>query len=109
MNKQKVSQSLNYRVRLWPIAARKIPNGPWQPRIDDDWRVSEVSARGVVRLNNLRTGHFVLLGSDRIHHFEDEPQREGDGFKHGMFVLHTQLVLSGCNVFYFPLQRSRAH
>jgi hypothetical protein len=47
----------------------------------------------------------VLLGADRIHHFEHEPHRDWDGLKHGLYELRTQLVLSGNCVFYRPRQR----
>ena len=110
MNKQKLAHSLHYRVRLWPVAWRKVPGGPWLPPIDDDWVVMDVREQGgVVRLDNPRTGHFVLLGHDRIHHFDHEPQRDWDGLKHGMFVLRTQLVLSGNNVFYLPREGNPSH
>ena len=109
MNKQKLQDSLYCRVRIWPIAGRKIPGGAWLPRIDDDWLVSEVDHRGIVTISNPRTGHIAKLGSDRIHHFEHEPHRDGNGLKHGLFVLNTQLVLSGCNVHYLPRLRGRLH
>ena len=105
MNKQKLANSLHYRVRLWPVAWRKVPGGPWLPPIDDDWIVSNISTQGVVKITNPRTGHFALLGADRIHHFDHEPHRDWDGLKHGLFQLHTQLVLSGWNVFYLPAPR----
>lgn len=109
MNKHKLLNCLYYRVRLWPIAHRKVPNGPWLPRIDDDWLVRSVDPRGIVEISNNRTGHFAILGHDRIHHFELEPHRDWDGLKHGQFILNTQLVLSGCNVFYFPRAHRAAH
>jgi hypothetical protein len=43
--------------------------------------------------------------ADRIHHFDHEPHRDWDGLKHGVFQVHTQLVLSGWNVFYLPAPR----
>jgi len=104
VNKQKLINSLHYRVRLWPVAWRKVPGGPWLPPLDDDWIVMAVSAQGVVQIDNPRTGHFVLLGADRIHHFEHEPHRDWDGLKHGLYELRTQLVLSGNCVFYRPCQ-----
>lgn len=110
MNKQKLADCLHYRIRLWPIAGRKVPGGPWLPPIDDDWLVQSVDAqRGIVRLFNPRTWHIVTLGPDRIHHFEHEPHRDWDGLKHGMFILHTQLVLSGNNVHYLPRPHRRIH
>ncbi len=109
MNKQKLLDSLYYRVRLWPIPWRMTPAGQWLPPIDHDWLVSKVEPNGIVEVSSNRTGHFAILGPDRIHHFEHEPHRDWDGLKHGLFVLHTQLVISGYNVFYLPQQRLRAH
>lgn len=109
MNKHKLRDSLYYRVRIWPTAWRVTPAGVWLPIIDDDWIVSATDPRGIVTISNPRTGHFAILGADRVHHFEYEPHRDGDGLKHGLFELHTQLVLSGNNVFYLPRSRGRLH
>lgn len=109
MNKQKLRESLYYHVRLWPISARKVPHGPWLPQIDDDWFVRSVDTRGIVEIGNPRTGHIAILGSDRIHHFEHEPHRDIGGSKYGLYVLQSQLVLCGNNVFYLPHQQLHAH
>lgn len=102
MNKQKLLESLHYRMRLWPTPWRMTPYGQWLPPLDYVWMVTEVDPRGIVRVSNTSTGHFAIFGADRIHHFEHEPHLEWDGLKHGLLVLHTQLVLSGRNVFYLP-------
>jgi hypothetical protein len=110
VNKHKLLECLHYRVRLWPVAERRAPDGRWLPPIDDDWHVDAVDPRGIVRLTNTRcTGLFVILGHDRIHHFEYEPHRDWDGLKHGMLILETQLVLSRNNVDYLPRPRGRIH
>lgn len=108
MNARKFVSSLGARVRLWPVPRRMRTDGLELPRKNDDWIVEQVDPRGVVRLRNVRTDHVALLGNDRIHHFDHEPHRDWDGLKHGLLVLHTQLVLSGPNVFYLP-QPFRAH
>jgi hypothetical protein len=109
VNKHKLLDSLHYRVRIWPIAARKIPGGAWLPPINDEWIVTTTDPRGIITISNPRTGHFAILGADRIHHFEHEPHRDWDGLRHGLFELRTQLVLSGNNVFYLPRQYQRLH
>jgi hypothetical protein len=103
MNKQKLRDSLHYRVRLSPVARCKIPGGPWLPAVDRDWLVQSVDPTGIVHLSNPSSGHVAILGHDRIHHFEYEPHRDGDGLKHGMFVLRTQLVIHGNEIHYLPL------
>jgi hypothetical protein len=102
MNKQKLLESLHYRVRLWPTPWRVTPYGQWLSPLDYEWRVAEVDPRGIVQVSNTSTHHVAILGPDRIHHFEFEPDRNWNGSTHGLFVLHTQLVLSGRNVFYLP-------
>ena len=107
MNKQKLRDSLHYRVRLFPVAKRKVPGGDWLPPIDDEWLVQSVDSAGIVHLSNPRTRHLAVLGHDRIHHFEHAPERDWDGLKHGLFVLHTQLVLTGDEILYIPLPPGR--
>jgi hypothetical protein len=103
MNKQKLRDSLYYHVRLFPVARCKIPGGPWLPKIDRDWFVQRVDPAGIVHLSNTGSGHVAILGHDRIHHFEYEPQRDGDGNRHGMYILRTQLVIHGNEIHYLPL------
>jgi hypothetical protein len=103
MNKHKLRDSLHYRVRLTPVARCKIPNGPWLPAVDRDWLVQSVDPAGIVHLSNTSSGHVAILGHDRIHHFEYEPDRDWDGLKHGMYILRTQLVIHGNEIHYLPL------
>lgn len=107
MNKQKLAENVHARVRLWPIAQRMTTAGEPLPLKDDDWILQEVSADGVVRLQNIRTHHVAQLGADRIHHFDREPQRDWDGFKHGLLEVRVQLILSGCDIHYLPLANFR--
>jgi len=109
MNKQKLLESLHYHVRVRPIPWRRTVERVWLWPIDYDWIVSEVDQQGIVRISSISTGHFAILGPDHIHHFEFEPDRDWNGSKHGLFVLHTQLVLSGCNVFYLPRPTRNVH
>jgi hypothetical protein len=107
MNKAKLAENRYGRVRLWPLAQRRMTDGTRLPPIDDDWMIEEVSADGVVRLKNLRTDHVAQLGTDRIHHFDREPHRDWDGFKHGRLEVRVRLVLSGCHIHYLPLPTFR--
>lgn len=69
MNKAKLAQNLYGRVRLRPIAWRRMTDGTWLPPIDDDWILNDLDDAGVVYLQNIRTHHVAQLGTDRIHHF----------------------------------------
>lgn len=96
-------------MRIWPTALRMTPPGTWLPIIDDDWIVTATDPRGIARISNPRTGHFAVLGANRIHHLDYEPHRDWDGLNHGFFELCAQLVQSGCNVFYLPPPYQRLH
>lgn len=86
MNKHKIQECLNYRIRLRPIP-RRIWKGEDQPEIDWVWHVQAVSKDGVVTLSNISTGHLVKLGSDHIRNFDSDHPAETDGFAHGFFTL----------------------
>ena len=106
MNKSKLEQCLWQRVRLRPMAQRRMTDGTWLPPIDDEWIVTEVNAKGV-RISNPRTGHAPLLGFDHIHHYNTDPARDWDGLTHGQLELNRQLTLSGCNVSNDPVRVRR--
>ena len=96
MNKE-IPQSLDYRVRLWPTPLRITPSGERLPPFPFDW-IPEFDHHGKLRVSNTSTGHFASLDPNQIVAFIRESDR--GGLKQGMLVLNTQLVLSGCNVFY---------
>jgi len=106
VNKAKFAENLYGRVRLRPIAWRRMTDGTWLPPIDDDWIVTEVTP-GALRIHNTRTDHAPLVGLDHLHHYVSDPARDWDGLKHGFLDLNVQLTLSGCNVFTEPLRRHR--
>lgn len=107
MNKQKLADNLYCRVRLWPIPWRRRTDGVWLAAVDYDWIIMRVDERGIVELSNPGTGHVAMLGADRIHHFDHEPQRDWDGLKHGLLELRVQLVLQGPDIHYLPLPSFR--
>lgn len=107
MNKQKLTANLHCRVRLWPIPLRVRTDGVWLPPIDYDWIIRRADARGIVELSNTGTDHVAMLGTDRIHHFDHEPQRDRDGLRHGLLELRVQLVLQGPHIHYIPLPSFR--
>ena len=108
MNKTKLAECLWQRLRLRPIAGRMMTDGTWLPMIDDEWIPTELSERGL-RIRNVRTHHAPLVGLDHIHHYVSDPERDGNGLRHGFLDLNVQLILSGCNVFTEPLRRHRPH
>ena len=105
MNKTKLAENLYARVRLRPVAWRRMSDGTWLPPIDDDYIVIDATPDGLL-ISNTRTGHQPLLGFDHVHHYMSDPSRDRDGLAHGFLDLNVQLTLSGCNVFVDPLRRS---
>lgn len=91
MNKEKLRQCVNYRIRLRPLP-RRIWKGQEQAPVDDVWHVEAVNKQGVVRLANVRTQHAAILGTDHIHHFDSDPASETDGYNHGFFELRVDLT-----------------
>lgn len=91
MNKSKIKECLNFRIRLRPIP-RRIWNGEEQPEMDWVWHVQSVSNDGVVTLSNISTGHVAKLGSDHIRNYDSDHQSETDGFRHGFFTLKGEAM-----------------
>lgn len=106
MNQAKLKECLWQRVRLRPIAGRRMTDGTGLPAIDDEWIPTELSERGL-RIRNVRTHHAPLVGLDHIHHYVSDLNRDWDGLRRGFLDLNVQLTLSGCNVFTEPLRRHR--
>lgn len=103
MNKSQLSRCTQYRVRLRPIA-RRFRGDRELRALDDDWLVAAVGA-GVkgVEIRNSRTGHFIKLQYDQIHHFAEDVSRDWNGLLHGFLELRCQLRLSGSRVDIEPL------
>jgi len=91
MNKLKIQQCLNYRIRLRPIPKR-IWQGVEQEEIDWVWHVESVNKNGIVTLSNISTGHVAKLGSDHIRNYDSDHQSETDGFTHGFFTLKGEAM-----------------
>jgi len=94
MNKNKIRECLNYRIRFRP-PPRRIWRGTEQEQVDDVWHVDSVNNKGVVKLSNIRTQHAIMLGSDHIHHFDSDPMSETDGYNHGFFILKVDVLFEG--------------
>lgn len=91
MNKRKIQQCLNYRIRLRPIP-RRIWHGREQELKDWVWHVEAVNNDGVVTLRNISTGHVAKLGADHIRNFDSDTQNETDGFRHGFLTLKGEVM-----------------
>jgi hypothetical protein len=94
MNLAQLKKNIDQRVQLRPIARRFDENGRELEQIDDDWIVCEVSDDGV-KISNVRTAHFTILGRDHIHHFTSNPDRSVSGVKCGFLTLNVQVLLRG--------------
>lgn len=108
MNKSKIKECLNFRVRLRPIP-RRIWDGKEQPEMDWVWHVQSVSDKGVVTLRNISTEHVAKLGSDHIGTFDSDHQSETDGFRHGFFTLKGEAMFRDGEFIIEPNQSSRPH
>jgi hypothetical protein len=92
MKKDQIKKNLNSRVKLRPIAKR-LSNDVEIGQFDDDWIIDKVSDEGV-EINDTRSGYRVILGFDHIHNYTSDPNRDYDGFKHGILVLTVQLIIN---------------
>jgi hypothetical protein len=104
MNWAQFRQNTGLRVQLLPVACRLGPSGNELPSIDDDWIISDVSEIGV-RITNVRTGHFLTLGKDHIHHFTSNPDRSRNSVPHGFLTLLVQVFIRGDEVTVKPTPR----
>jgi hypothetical protein len=91
MKKDQIKKNLHSRVKLRPIA-KSFLNGVEREQFDDDWIIENVPDEGVV-INNPRMGYSYTLGVDHIHSYTSDPNRNYDGFKHGILVLNVQLSI----------------
>ncbi len=87
MNKQKLSEMLYKRVRVYPIARRIDPRGIELLQIDDVWLITQAS-REELELRNTRTDHIVQLGTDHVREYMTDTGRAD-----GIFRLRSQIFL----------------
>lgn len=106
MNKRKIKECLNFRIRLRPIP-RRFWNGAEQGVEDWVWHVDSVSDSGVVTLRNIVTGHIAKLGSDHIRNYDSDHQSENDGFRHGFFTLKGEAYYKDGEFYVEPNHSSR--
>jgi hypothetical protein len=104
MNLDQLKKSVGVHVSLHPVAVRLDDHGNELQDLDDDWVIREVSSEGV-RIDNISTGHTVLLGPDHIHHFTSNPGRKSPGLRYGFLTLTVQLFLQGRAVHLRPTAR----
>lgn len=72
------------------------------PQIDDDWRVDQVEDEGVW-IQNIRTGHRVLLGYDHIHSYISDPARRLGQQRHGLLQLNVRIIMHGVHADIEPI------
>src|SRR5690348_4637630 len=96
MNLEQLKKDVGYWVQLEPIAYRLDEHGFELPTENEDWIIQQVT--DTVRISNIRSGHFAVLGSDHIYKFTTNTQRHPATQKYGFLSLHVQLVIQGVNV-----------
>lgn len=94
MNLDQLKKNLLQRVQLRPISRQFAEDGKGLKQQDDDWIIEEVSGDSI-RISNVRTQHFAILGRDHIHHYTSNPARSQYGLKHGFLILNVQIFLCG--------------
>jgi hypothetical protein len=104
MNLEQLKRNVGDHVSLHPGAVCLDDGGNELRDFDDDWAIREVSKDGV-RIENISTGHTVLLGPDHIHHYTSNPGRRTPGIRHGFLSLTVQLFLQGWAVHIRPTSR----
>ena len=87
MNKQKLSEMSNKRVRIRPVARRVDPSGIELPQVDEVWLITQTS-REEINLDNARTRHSVTLGTDHVREYMTD-RGQTDGF----LILKSQIFL----------------
>jgi hypothetical protein len=101
MNLDQLKRNLYWRVQLIPVACRLDEFGIPLPSRDDDWLIEEVTDEHI-RISNITTQIFQLLGKDHIHHFTTNPQRSQGDVKFGFLTLHVQIFCQGVNAWVRP-------
>jgi hypothetical protein len=100
MTKDKLKQNLFYVVQLHPLAIRVD-----QGSVNDDWRIEAVADS--VKLKNIRTEIYLILGFDHIHSFSTNPARDWDGNKHGFLDLNVQVFFDNKRSWVQPIRIRR--
>ena len=93
MNTKFSKKNIGKKVRLRPVANKKIPECELLPLSDDEWLVTSADDK-VVELRNTRTDHILVLGVDNIHSFRTP----------NFLILRCQITLQGDNVNIEPLR-----
>ena len=104
MNFEQLKTNVGWHVNLHPIAVRLDDRDNEMEDTDYDWVIEEVTSDGI-RISNLSTGHFAVLGKDHIHHFTSNPGRKGPAIGYGFLTLTVQLFLKGNEVIPRPTGR----
>lgn len=101
MNKSKLKDLRGYRVRLRRPAISLL-HGRIVARRDDEWIVTDTEP-GVLVIQNTVTSHRARLGTDHLHQFDSDPQRDWNGLRHGFLTLTVQIYMSGYELWMEPL------
>jgi hypothetical protein len=94
------------RVQLVPSAVSLHPFG--LARHDDVW-IPSYGQDGTVRLNNIRTNHFVDLSADDVVAVIDNTKVAPDGLRHMQVVVPRQLWLQRARACWWAHRSSRSH
>ncbi|HFD32951.1 MAG TPA: hypothetical protein ENJ28_09640 [Gammaproteobacteria bacterium] len=93
------------RVRIRPIPEMHDGNAyhTWK---DIDWSVEDVAPKNkIIRLRAIGYDYVAQIGGDHILNFDTDPQRETDGFEHGIVTLKVKIQIKGVNINLEPLGR----
>lgn len=102
MNRDQLQKTVGKIVQLEPIACRLDEYGIELPLLNDDWRVREITAKGI-KIDNLRTGHTTTLAFDHIHHFTSNPERSrASDQEYGFLSLHVQMYVRAREISFRP-------
>ena len=107
MNLDQLRGNVGWRMRVAPQAIHLDEFGRELPGKNEDWIVRSVSQTGIDVEDGGFASRIVRLGSDHIHSFATDPQRDGTGGVHyGMLKLHVQMYISPVQpVWYEPCVR----
>jgi hypothetical protein len=97
MNKRRAKRGLYKFVTLIPDPIRIDWERGVLPPIEYLWQVEAVGGRGI-QIRNISTDHRIELDGSLLKQY-DGPRPSAPRDVHGHFVLRSQIVLSGCNVF----------
>lgn len=101
MNWQQLKKNVGHRVQLRPIAGRLDESGRRLRSLDDDWTI-RAFPNDCVEVYNVRTGHFIRLGKDHVHHFASNPDRADGELRFGFLILTVQVFLQGAKAWVEP-------